>query len=127
MDLTPIKLRPILSIGLYGSTMTVTPFPLPRGTATKLLRSLANTDRVLLVPPRLAKGEWRHVTLLRQVHRCLEDGEIVDGPKTNELGYWQYLMRRVGAGQEIYMIATLFQGKDEHWRVAITEVTDEHE
>ena len=107
--------------------MSVTPFPMSQDAAAKLLRSVANTDRVILVPPRLAEGDWRHVTRFRQVHRCLEDGEIVSGPKSTELGHWKYLMRRIGAGQEIYLTATLYQCADEVWRVAITEVTDEHE
>ena len=107
--------------------MTVIPFPLPTAEAAKQLKSLANTERVILIPPRLAKGDWRYITLFRQVHRCLEDGEIVEGPDTDDFGNWRYLMRRIGGGQEIYLTATLYQGEDKQWRVAITEVTDEHE
>ncbi len=36
-------------------------------------------------------------------------------------------MRRIGGSQEIYLTATLYQGEDKQWRVAITEATDEHE
>jgi hypothetical protein len=100
--------------------MAISPFPLPPEKAITLIRQAANTKNTI-VPSRLAEGEWPNVVFHRQVVRCLEDGEIIQGPFTNEYGHFEYKMMRVSAGQEIYLTAVLFKEEDT-WKVAVKEV-----
>lgn len=100
--------------------MSVTAFPLPAVKAKLLIREAANTKRTI-IPERLAEGEWPNAVFHRQVARCLENGEIIEGPITNEYGHFEYKMLRVSAGQEIYLTAVLFKDKG-NWTVAVKEV-----
>lgn len=100
--------------------MTISHFPLPTDRAINLIRKAANTKNTI-IPDRLAIGEWPNIVFHRQVARCLKDGEIIDGPYTNEYGHFEYKMMRVSAGQEIYLTAVLFK-EQETWKVAVTEV-----
>ena len=100
--------------------MSVTAFPLPAVKARLLIREAASTKRTI-IPERLAEEQWPNAVLHRQVVRCLESGEITEGPTTNEYGHFEYRMMRLSAGQEIHLTAVLF--KDEGaWTVAIKEV-----
>lgn len=102
--------------------MAVQPFPLQPERAIELIREAANTKNTN-VPETLAKGEWPNAVFHRQVQRCLEDGEIIDGPHTNEYGHFEYKMRRIAAGQEIYLTAVLYKENDV-WTVVVREVTN---
>jgi hypothetical protein len=101
--------------------MSITPFPLPKDRARGLIREAANTKNTI-IPKSFGRGEWYEVFTHRQVVRCLEDGEIVDGPITNEHGHFEYAMKRVIAGQEIHLTAVLFKDEHENWKVAVKEV-----
>lgn len=100
--------------------MIVSDFPLPPERAIEIIKGLANT-KYALVPEKLAEGKWPNKVFHLQVKRCLEDGEILSGPHINEHGHYVYKMKRVAAGQEIYLTAVLFKQRGE-WHVAVTEV-----
>lgn len=100
--------------------MTISHFPLPPARAIDLIRDAANSKNTI-IPDRLADGEWPNKVFHRQVMRCLEDGTIINGPDTNEYGHFEYKMKRVSAGQEIYLTAVLFK-EENTWIVAVKEV-----
>ena len=104
--------------------MSVIPFPLPAADARELIRGLANTDKVhMLESLKLGIGPWPSVVMHRQIIRCLEDGEIVGGPTTNELGHYEFQMQRASSGQEIGLTVVLYK-ENVDWHVAVTEVSN---
>lgn len=99
--------------------MSVKAFALPQIKAIPLIAEAANTNRTI-IPDNLADGEWPNLVLHRQIVRCLQEGEIIGGPVTNEHGHFEYRMRRISAGQEVYLTAVLFKDNGV-WMVAVTE------
>lgn len=103
--------------------MSVIPFNLSPASALKIIRASANTTRTR-IPPRLAKDDWPHVVLRRQVIRCLEAGEVTNSPAPNALGHWEYQMERIDSGQEIFITVVLRKNDENDWIVTVTEVTN---
>lgn len=99
--------------------------PLSANHALRLIRETAKDSLKVGIPPDLGfvcpHQEWQHVVTHRQIHRCLEDGEIFDNPSIDEHGNNECWMHRFGGGVEVVIKVVLVNEEKVGWQIYVTE------
>lgn len=92
--------------------------------ALAIIRKAAKASRVG-IPTDLGysrpRQDWQHVVTHRQIHRCLENGEILGDPELDEHGNLKCRMQRFGAGALVEITVVAVQDNDKNWRLYVTE------
>jgi hypothetical protein len=99
----------------------VTPLPLSKAAALRLLRDTASDDANVNIVASLHEGPWRHVLDYRQIMMCLRDGSLVQNPKIDELGNTAFRLERYSAGVTVRITAILVRARSARKSVVVTE------
>lgn len=69
-------------------------------------------------------GPWRAVISDRQIRLCLSEGEIVEGPKVDNVGEFECTLYRVSAGTEMWVRIGVFRDdRSSAFEIFVKEVT----
>lgn len=102
--------------------MTIIPFPVSPEHAIALIREAVENGRVTIPDPPNG-GEWYRVVTHRQANSCLREGDLIEGPETDEFGNLRCVMERFGAGQLVRVhVALMKEDTETSWRVIVTNV-----
>lgn len=62
------------------------------------IRRLARDTSNIGLPDPLKGGPWKEVVTFLQAVRCLQDGDLIEGPDRDDKGNWACTMQRISAG-----------------------------
>lgn len=101
--------------------MNVKSFAMSVQFAEQIIRETAQDSSRVVIPEPPDMGAWEATVTVRQVLRCLEDGDIVEGPEVNEFGHLECVLTRYAVGVEIFVtVVALKEGQD--WELFVRKV-----
>ena len=101
------------------------PFPLSADKALDIIRAAARDSSRVRIPDDLGyerpDQDWPHVITHRQIALCLEQGDLIGKPETDEYGNLKCTLERFGGGDMIRVtVAAVHNNKDE-WTLYVTD------
>lgn len=92
--------------------------------ALRLVHETAKNSVNIIMKDPPDMGEWQRLTNHRQVVACLQDGELVDGPHSDEHGNTVCTLKRFSCGVCLWVTVILFK-QDANWKLYVMKVEKE--